>query len=68
MTTNSKHDHDFDDDMDSMDEDFSIDPFLDAMEMQDGKRRKNHSPRRAIETLLEKRRLKKLLEDYPDFD
>lgn len=68
MGTNSEHDDVFDDDIDPVDDEIDIDPFLDAMEMQDVRRGKGMSPRRAIEALQEKQRLKKLLEDYPDYD
>ena len=68
MATNRNYDDGFDDDIDAMDDDIEIDPFLDAMETEDSKRQKVKSPRRAIEALQEKLRLKKLLEDYPDYD
>ena len=68
MGTNREHDDVSDYDLDSVDEDSDIDPFLDAMELQDTQRAKNKSPRRAIEALQEKKRLKELLEDYPEFD
>ena len=68
MGTNREHDDVNDYDLDSVDEDSDIDPFLDAMELQDSKRAKVKSPRRAIEALQEKKRLKELLEDYPECD
>ena len=68
MGTNREHDDVSDFDLDSVDEDSEIDPFLDAMELQDNQREKARSPRRAIEALQEKKRLKELLEDYPDYD
>lgn len=68
MATNQKHDDDFDDDVEALEDDIDIDPFLDIMEKQDSKRGKNTSSRRKIEALQEKLRLKKLLEDYPDYD
>lgn len=68
MGTNREHDDVFDDEIDSVDDDPGIDPFLDAMELQDDQRTRSLSPRRAIEALQEKRRLKELLEDYPDDD
>jgi len=68
MATNRKQDGDFDDDIEPMDDDIELDPFLDAMETQDDNRQDVNSPRRKIEALLEKQRLKKLLEDYPDDD
>ncbi len=68
MGTNREHDDVNDYDLDSVDEDSDIDPFLDAMELQDSQRGKSKSPRRAIEALQEKKRLKELLEDYPEYD
>jgi hypothetical protein len=68
MTTNRKHDDSFDDDLESFEDDSAIEPFLDVMEKQDNKRGKANSSRRKIEALQEKQRLKKLLEDYPDYD
>ena len=67
MATSRKPDDDFDD-IDALEDDIDIDPFLDAMETQDSKRENANSPRRKIEALKEKERLKKLLEDYPDYD
>lgn len=68
MATNRKYDDDFDDDIDAIEDDIEIDPFLDAMETQDNKRAKANSPRRKIEAIHEKLRLRRLLEDYLDFD
>ena len=68
MATNRKYDDSFDDDLDAFEDDIAIGPFLDVMEEQDSKRGKANSPRRKIEALQEKQRLKKLLEDYPDYD
>ncbi|NKB38094.1 MAG: hypothetical protein GKR93_13185 [Gammaproteobacteria bacterium] len=68
MATNRKNDDDFDDDLDPIDDDIEIDPFLDAMEKQDSKRDNQQTARRAIEAIKERQRLKKLLEDYPDYD
>jgi peptidoglycan hydrolase CwlO-like protein len=68
MATNQQNDDDFGDDIDAFDDDINIDPFLDVMETQDSKRGKNTSSRRKIEALQEKLRLKKLLEDFPDYD
>ncbi len=68
MATNRKHDDSFDDDMDTFEDDIELDPFLVRMEEQDNKRRKANSPRRKIEALQEKLRLKRLLEDFPDYD
>jgi peptidoglycan hydrolase CwlO-like protein len=68
MATNQKHDDDFDDDIEALEDDIELDPFLDVMEKQDSKRSKTDSSRRKIEALQEKLRLKKLLEDYPDND
>ncbi|MFT5132254.1 MAG: hypothetical protein ACI9SC_000719 [Gammaproteobacteria bacterium] len=68
MATNRNHDDAFDDDSDVIEDDIEIDPFLDAMTREDNKREKANSPRRKIEALQEKQRLKKLLEDYPDYD
>ena len=68
MGTNREHDDVGDDDLDNIDEDTEIEPFLDAMELQDSRRAKNKSPRRAIEALQEKKRLRELLEDYPDYE
>ncbi len=68
MATNRKNDDDFDDDLDIIEDDMEIGAFLDAMEKQDSRRDGNKSARRAIEAIKEKQRLKKLLEDYPDYD
>jgi len=68
MAKNQKHDDDFDDDIDLVEDDVDLDPFLDVMEKQDSKRAKNNNSRRRIEALQEKKRLKKLLEDYEDYD
>ena len=69
MATNQNHDDDFDDDIDLIDDDTDLDPFLDVMEKQNSKRAKDNSARRRIEALQEKMRLKKLLEDdYPEYD
>jgi len=68
MATNRKHDDDFDNDIDTFEDDIELDPFLDRMEKQDCRRRKVKSSRRKIEALQEKLRLKRLLEDYPDYD
>jgi len=68
MATNRKFDDDIDDDIDAIEDDIEIDPFLDAMEKQDNKRAKANSPRRKIEAIQEKLRLRKLLDDYLDFD
>jgi len=61
MATNRKHDDGFDDDIDVFEDDIELDPFLVRMEKQDNKRRKAGSPRRKIEALQEKQRLKRLL-------
>jgi hypothetical protein len=68
MATNQKYDDDFDDDIDLVEDDIELDPFLEVMEKKDNKRAKDNSSRRKIEALQEKKRLKKLLEDYEDYD
>lgn len=70
MATNRKFEDDIDDDddIDAIEDDIVIDPFLEAMEMQDNKRAKANSPRRKIEAIQEKLRLRRLLDDYLDFD
>ena len=68
MATKQRSDDDFDDDIETFDDDNDIDPFLDVMEKEDTRRGKGISSRRKIEALQEKLRLKKLLEDYPDND
>lgn len=68
MATNGKQDGDYEDDADLIEDEIELDPFLDQMQAQDNSRSKAKSPRRKIEALQEKRRLKELLEDYPDYD
>ena len=68
MAKNQKHDDDFDDDIDLVEDDIELDPFLEVMEKKDNKRAKDNCSRRKIEALQEKKRLKKLLEDYEDYD
>ena len=63
-----RDDDDVDDEIDSLDDDVELESFLDVMEQKDESRDTELTARRQIEDLLEERRLRQLLDDYPDFD
>jgi hypothetical protein len=55
-------------DIEALDSEVALEPFLDAMEKQNKARPVSQSSRTRIEDLLEERQLRKQIDDFPDWE